>query len=148
MKQCLGITNKGERCKKQLKNKLFCSRHCPAPHWNKIPDECPICHDDIKPEESLLSCGHYVHWTCLDKWERGYKCPICNTDLPERKRNNIISPIFGQVDWDDDTVDLEHSPKVRITVIIPAEDEEYFVAILNEIYCDVRVENVQGPLME
>jgi len=148
MNQCFGITNKGERCKQKLKNKAFCSRHCPAPHWNEIPTECPICRDEISPEKSMLSCGHYIHWNCLDKWEKGYKCPLCNEDLPEfsrRKRSCNLSSASVRsypFDWDEiETVDFENSPsRISITINIPSDGQDLLLTLLREYYHEVITE--------
>ena len=153
MNQCLGMTNKKKRCKNQV-IKAFCHIHLPAPHWNEVPDECSICSEKIVPENSILSCGHFVHWTCLDQWEKGYRCPLCNASLPEFSRrkpsvdsvdsddvDELIWSIFGDSDPDDPHESAPHEygrdPRINLCINIPAEDYDIITRLLADFYDEI-----------
>ena len=55
------------------------------------PSECPVCYEaleDLKP----LSCGHWVHKTCIIKSKKD-KCPMCRekVKLTRREREEMIN---------------------------------------------------------
>jgi len=134
----MGMTRKNKRCKRQVQ-KAFCSAHLPAPHYNEIPDECPICSDNINPENSLLSCGHYVHWDCLNRWEHGYRCPLCRVSLPEFSKLKP-SPVLDYDSDSDESLtfsDLMDSPRVILSLDIPESDLNPIMRLLENYYGDV-----------
>ena len=48
--------------------------------------ECPICYDDIKSGDTVLSlfCFHLFHAECIECClETSTKCPVCSLDLLE-----------------------------------------------------------------
>lgn len=136
----MGITLKNKRCKRRV-SKAFCNIHLPAPHYNEIPDECPICSENIIPENSLLSCGHYVHWDCLIQWDQGYRCPICRASLPEFSQLKP-SPILESDDSDDDSdisitfSDILDSPRIILNLNIPESDLSPIIRLLYNYYED------------
>ena len=49
------------------------------------PEECPVCLEDIRKEKYPLSCGHWVHKSCIEKQVKN-ECPLCRSRLgPDRK---------------------------------------------------------------
>lgn len=43
---------------------------------------CVICQDDFAELDvlKLLTCGHYYHSRCVDKWLKDkQKCPLCKS---------------------------------------------------------------------
>jgi len=63
----------------------------------KNPDECAICFDLPLQEKDILSCGHRVHISCVQKQFKA-ECPFCRAPLNiEVFGKNPIS-VFGPDD--------------------------------------------------
>lgn len=50
------------------------------------PKDCPICFDSLKDENKSLSCGHWVHYNCINEWKKSQKfnhlkCPVCRANV-------------------------------------------------------------------
>ncbi|NWX59782.1 DTX3L ligase, partial [Promerops cafer] len=62
------------------KNNLSSEGETQAKTEEKEDDECPICRDKIKNNETLEKCKHAFCKTCIDR-AMTYKqaCPVCNT---------------------------------------------------------------------
>lgn len=132
MNRCIGFTKQGTRCRRRVK-RVFCKQHLPENHWDELPEECIICCEPLLPENSVLSCGHYVHWACLDRWEHGYKCPICKRSLPEFSRRkpslpNMSSPTLSDIFSEED------DSYITFTVSIPENDYDFVIHILETYY--------------
>lgn len=55
-------------------------RHIKFNDWiQEKPDECPVCYEEISCEEHL-SCGHYVHRSCVIKTKKTC-CPMCKSEI-------------------------------------------------------------------
>ena len=71
------------------------------------PSECPVCYESLN-EDKALSCGHWVHKSCIIKSKKD-NCPMCRqkVKLTRREREDIINLI------------------VEETLPQPQEEEEY-----------------------
>jgi len=52
-----------------------------TPHRNPDPAQpCPICHDALHVDFTVLNCKHAFHIDCLAEWaKRQPTCPMCRT---------------------------------------------------------------------
>jgi hypothetical protein len=78
------IKQKKRRCKlNAFPNYKYCTRHIheqePLQSIDK-PEECPVCVEDFQVDEKPLTCGHWVHKSCVIKSGKG-QCPICRFEL-------------------------------------------------------------------
>ena len=51
---------------------------------NSITPHCIICIEDFKENDIIreLSCDHFFHQKCIDKWfESNKKCPLCRNEI-------------------------------------------------------------------
>lgn len=80
-----------------------CGKHTPKPAVIIIDDadgqeeenECPICYDNIKRDESqcqLIGCKHYFHKDCIKKWLSMKKdtCPSCRRVIDKNQASTIM----------------------------------------------------------
>ena len=85
--RCSGMRKSGrERCKLQRKpdsnGVAYCSHHqgqrC-APSLPLKLENCPICMDDINPDDDTnLKCGHSIHINCTKKLHDKYAQCVAN----------------------------------------------------------------------
>lgn len=76
---CIGCTKAGKQCRKRpIKNSYYCKCHKSMFKFAK-PDECSICFESMHDVQQPLSCGHWVHRSCILKWKD--ECPICRTKI-------------------------------------------------------------------
>lgn len=54
-----------------------------TPQFEKEVD-CPVCFEDMIDVDDCLSCGHWVHRSCVLKWSN--KCPICRQKIKLTKQ--------------------------------------------------------------
>jgi uncharacterized protein YbaR (Trm112 family) len=54
------------------------------------PSECPVCYEPLETDKAL-SCGHWVHKTCIIKSKKD-KCPMCRekVKLTRREREDML----------------------------------------------------------
>jgi len=84
--QCRHNISLNHRCKNFTKNPCgFC-------HWHEKlysdsdkfiedrPTDCPVCYNKLSQVTRPLSCGHYVHKSCIIKSGKS-ECPICRKTL-------------------------------------------------------------------
>lgn len=57
------------------------------------PSECPVCYEPLN-EDKALSCGHWVHKSCIIKSKKD-NCPMCRqkVKLTRREREDMINII-------------------------------------------------------
>lgn len=74
------------------------------------PSECPVCYESLN-EDKALSCGHWVHKSCIIKSKKD-NCPMCRqkVKLTRREREDMINLIVEET--------LPQVPQ-------PQEEEEY-----------------------
>lgn len=55
------------------------------------PSECPVCYEPLN-EDKALSCGHWVHKSCIIKSKKD-NCPMCRqkVKLTRREREDMIN---------------------------------------------------------
>ena len=61
--------------------------------------ECPICMESIDDDVNrvITHCGHVFHCSCLmtnvanNKYQNGFKCPYCRSEMASEKSTNIVS---------------------------------------------------------
>jgi hypothetical protein len=46
--------------------------------FEDIPDDCPICCEEINKKSDPLTCGHWIHRTCVVKSGKA-ECPLCRS---------------------------------------------------------------------
>ncbi|KAK2647844.1 hypothetical protein Ddye_015333 [Dipteronia dyeriana] len=68
------------------------------PHYKHSEHECSVCLTRFEPESDInkLSCGHFFHKACLEKW-LGYwniTCPLCRTPLISDELEEDVSCIW------------------------------------------------------
>ena len=78
------------------------------------PDEeprvCTICHEDLRAREHRWAiCGCAFHTDCLHTWfgkqKEGHTCPVCRTEISERRQGEYLREIGFIVDHDAVDVD-------------------------------------------
>lgn len=76
------------------------------------PSECPVCYESLN-EDKALSCGHWVHKSCIIKSKKD-NCPMCRqkVKLTRREREDMINLIV------EETLPQPQPPQ-------PQEEEEY-----------------------
>lgn len=86
--QCPGKTMLGHRCKRMLKSNAHCKHHSVQfLQWAKDkPSECCICVEGFCDTDRPLSCGHWVHSSCIVKWGK-QECPICRETITLNKKD-------------------------------------------------------------
>ena len=92
--QCPGKTLKGgKRCKIMLAaNKPYCAFHKHQfLNWSiDKPQNCPVCYEDFtKKDKKPLSCGHWVHMSCIVKWGK-MECPVCREEVKVSKKDQEV----------------------------------------------------------
>ena len=82
------------------------------------PSECPVCYEPLN-EDKALSCGHWVHKSCIIKSKKD-NCPMCRqkVKLTRREREDMINLIVEET--------LPQVPQ-------PQEEEELPYTMPNEI---------------
>ena len=82
------------------------------------PSECPVCYEPLN-EVKALSCGHWVHKSCIIKSKKD-NCPMCRqkVKLTRREKEDMINLIV------EETIP-QPSP--------PQDDEELPYTMPNEI---------------
>ena len=80
-------------CKHMLQNGKLCTKPVYKDNYCKLhyvyEDPCAICFESILDrDKKQLSCNHYFHEQCLDRWfEKHFSCPTCRKeDEPTKKR--------------------------------------------------------------
>ena len=60
------------------------------------PSECPVCYEPLETDKAL-SCGHWVHKTCIIKSKKD-NCPMCRqkVKLTRREREDMINLIVEE----------------------------------------------------
>ena len=60
------------------------------------PSECPVCYEPLN-EDKALSCGHWVHKSCIIKSKKD-NCPMCRqkVKLTRREREDMINIIVEE----------------------------------------------------
>ncbi len=60
------------------------------------PSECPVCYEPLN-EDRALSCGHWVHKSCIIKSKKD-NCPMCRqkVKLTRREREDMINIIVEE----------------------------------------------------
>ena len=60
------------------------------------PSECPVCYEPLN-EDKALSCGHWVHKSCIIKSKKD-NCPMCRqkVKLTRREREDMINLIVEE----------------------------------------------------
>jgi hypothetical protein len=75
-----------------------------------VPEECPICMDDMVGQVSVLECRHYLHTECSQNLIRSATgvplCPLCRTVI------RVIPPAIAD------------APAPQVRVIAPVEARE------------------------
>ena len=71
------------------------------------PSECPVCYEPLN-EDKALSCGHWVHKSCIIKSKKD-NCPMCRqkVKLTRREREDMINIIV------EETVPSQSSPQIE-----------------------------------
>ena len=83
------------------------------------PSECPVCYEPLN-EDKALSCGHWVHKSCIIKSKKD-NCPMCRqkVKLTRREREDMINLIV------EETIPSQSSPQI--------EEDELPYTMPNEI---------------
>jgi len=83
--QCKHLLKSGAQCKLYTRKKNgLCWHHqpaAPAPRFER-PEHCSVCYASLHQTKHPLSCGHWVHKSCIVKTRRA-ECPMCRATLPE-----------------------------------------------------------------
>ena len=60
------------------------------------PSECPVCYEPLN-EDKALSCGHWVHKSCIIKSKKD-NCPMCRqkVKLTRREKEDMINIIVEE----------------------------------------------------
>lgn len=86
---CQGITLSGNQCHRKIKDQTYCYQHRPTETNKKYiqpkPDECCVCCESLKTQKRPLSCGHWIHTSCIISSAKA-ECPVCRTKLTLNKR--------------------------------------------------------------
>lgn len=75
-----------EKCTMTKKNDGSGTRYCDTCHdsYCREAEPCSICFDDIDSKKEVpLSCGHWFHRECLQKWNKP-SCPLCRAEMSIR----------------------------------------------------------------
>ena len=130
--QCRHNITLNHRCKIFTKNTSgYCRWHEKLYSDNEKfiedrPQECPVCYNKLSQVTRPLSCGHYVHKSCVIKSGKS-ECPICRKILP-----NIINK--NSCGISSDNSDTDDSPILEIEI-----PNEYinFSVLLFQIYSKI-----------
>lgn len=133
--QCRHNISLNHRCKNITKNTCgYCRWHEKLYSDNEKfledrPQECPVCYNKLCQVTRPLSCGHYVHKSCVIKSGKS-ECPICRKYIPNLLNKN-------KSDIGDDTnnnSDNDDSPVLEIEI-----PNEYinFSVLLFQIYSKI-----------
>lgn len=78
------IKHKKRCCKlNTFPNYKYCTKHIRQQEPLQLiekPLECPVCMEHLDNDEKPLTCGHWVHRTCVIKSGKS-QCPICRFEL-------------------------------------------------------------------
>lgn len=83
--QCKYIINDDQQCKIRTLNPVgYCHRHLHKVNLYKFPKpkSCPVCFERVHQCRKPLSCGHWIHKSCVRKSGKA-ECPLCRQNLPE-----------------------------------------------------------------
>ena len=60
------------------------------------PSECPVCYEPLETDKAL-SCGHWVHKSCIIKSKKD-NCPMCRqkVKLTRKEREDMINLIVEE----------------------------------------------------
>lgn len=83
--KCAFYIKRQKRCCKMniFPNYRYCTKHIHEQQPMQIiekPDDCPVCMDTFHEDDTPLTCGHWVHKSCIIKSGKG-QCPICRFEL-------------------------------------------------------------------
>ena len=85
------------------------------------PEECCVCCEKFNESDSNLSCGHYVHMSCILKSKKS-TCPLCREyiilESPWQERNDML---------------IAMAPDVRVVTIKRVVNNNILVNVLNYI---------------
>ncbi len=102
VRYCQAKTKTGKQCSNRIcYDRQYCPLHIRLFKFPK-PAECPICTDSLDNISQPLSCGHWVHKSCVLKWKD--QCPVCRAKIRLTKRERAILPKITSspsVDMDD-----------------------------------------------
>jgi hypothetical protein len=104
-----------------------------------IEGECPICHDDLNPEDDDVafcraSCGQNIHEKCIEQWHQARAgpttCPMCRRRWRQKSENAI--ELAHDLDTDAVQVYLDwlYTGELRIDEDIKRDSEDYNVCLL------------------
>ena len=85
-KYCIATTKAGKQCKNKPGENHYCCKH--TTYKFEKPDNCPICLTSIKKINKPLSCGHWVHKSCILKWKD--QCPVCRQKIELSNKDKMI----------------------------------------------------------
>lgn len=82
----------GVQCKLHTKSPTgYCHLHKRKQNYRfERPERCPVCFNSLHQCLEPLSCGHWVHKTCIRKSGKA-QCPLCREPLNEFVQNIELS---------------------------------------------------------
>lgn len=144
--KCLGNTVSNKQCcNKPCKGSLYCCRHKHLFKYPK-PDDCPVCTESLCDTPQPLSCGHWVHRSCIVRWKD--ECPLCRSKIHLTKRERSRLPSRNTVDvslLDDRAIDediFSFSPEEEIFSFSISDDDNISLDTLADLAIRQAINNL------
>lgn len=144
--KCLGKTVSNKQCcNKPYKASLYCCRHRNLFKYEK-PDDCPVCTESLCGTPQPLSCGHWVHRSCVVKWKD--ECPVCRSKIRLTKKERSRLPTRNNFDFgplDNRAIDeaiFSFSPEEEIFAFSITDDEDISLETLADLAIRQAINNL------
>jgi len=113
--QCKHLLSTNTRCKRYVKKGFKYCHH----HYRKIydkPKNCPVCYSSLHQTTRSLSCGHWVHRSCIQKSQKA-ECPICRAELSDIEVDDCCMSTNSSEDLHDLLQELDTNTTINRIVI-------------------------------
>ena len=109
MTRCIGINEKGKKCRYKIKEegKNFCCEEHKPINKDILTEGCFMCCEKVDPKDLwILKCKHAFHYDCLNDWflnlnkkdpDDPLECPICRYEYIQRKDKNKKKIDFSKI---------------------------------------------------
>lgn len=96
----------------------------------QMPEECPVCIEEFCQKDEPLSCGHWIHRSCVIRSGKA-ECPVCRSSLELTHDEMVETLINADMVIPDQIEDIP--PEIDFPVDVPIHDLLGVVLVMIEM---------------